>query len=97
MRFKETFDPIEGPIKGQYTTEFFIELLTKDIGQINGFRIINSKPYNLTIEFDNSKETFEGVLTKVDRLTRIDNEMFITMCEVIKRTKNSEDSLETEK
>ena len=80
MQFTENYDAQEYP-RTKWTTKFFI----KD-DEINGIRILESKLWKLTVKFT-SADSFKSVLEKVDRITSIDDEMFVMLAEAIKRDK----------
>lgn len=51
---------------------------------INAYRTINSKLYKISIPL-NIEESFSIVLEKIDRLTRIETDMFKELSEIAKR------------
>ena len=90
MEFTKEYNLVTGLTNGirtHWTTMFFI-----DDDFINSYRTINSKLYKLKIPLEVG-ESFSSVLTKIDRLTMIDDTMYKDMNEIMARAnKNSEDS-----
>lgn len=82
MQFTEYYDNQEYP-RTKWTTKFFI-----NEEAINGFRIINAKHHCITIEINNDTERFKDILVKIDRLCSIDDELFVTMSNLIKEAKS---------
>ena len=95
MEFTKEYNLLTGLTKGirtHWTTMFFI-----DDDFINGYRTMNNesgtKLYKLSVPLE-VDESFSSVLNKVDRLTMIDDSMFIDMSEIQVRSNRDTDSLE---
>jgi len=89
MEFTKEYNLVTGLTNGirtHWTTIFFI-----DDDFINGYRTINSKLYKLRIPLE-VDESFSNVLSKIDKLTMIDNNLFIDLHEIANRvaTEDSE-------
>lgn len=91
MKFTKEYTELSGLTEGirtHWTTSFYIDDCT-----INAYRTIKSKLYKLSIPLEIG-ETFSNVLSKVDRLVRIDNDMWIDLAEIAKRDNEDIDSEE---
>ena len=73
MKFSKLYNLSTGLTKGirtHWSTDFVI-----DDDKINGYRVLNGTIYCLSIPLDIG-ETFSAVLSKIDRLVMIENNMF---------------------
>lgn len=90
LEFTKKYDGDNGLTNGvrtHWTTMYFI-----DDNILTGFRRIHNIPRKLMVDLE-AGESFSSVLTKIDRLTMIDDDMFILMAETMKRAKEDLEEL----
>ena len=79
MEFSRTYGNQEDIARTNWDTKFFISET-----HINSFRELGGKAYSVKIPIK-SNMGFKEVLAGVERITTVDNEMFIMLSDSIKR------------